>query len=139
MYTILLVEDDSDVLHTLEATLAQAGNRVIAVSDATAALSLINGGTTADLVVTDYKLPGMDGMELLSELRKLAPSLPVVVLTGYSSVESYLKFINLGAFEYINKPVLSRELKRIVRAALLNGAPADRDPKCCGEARSPQR
>jgi DNA-binding NtrC family response regulator len=123
MHTVLLVDDDRDVLETLEAVLVQAGNRVIGVNDAQAALSVLADGVQVDVIVTDYKLPHMDGMEFLGRLREISPDTPVIVLTGYGSVDSYLRFINLGAYEFMNKPVLSKELQRVVRAAILSNGP----------------
>ncbi len=94
------------------------GYRVIPKPDAESALSIIQEGITVDLVVTDYRMPGMNGHEFLFALKKVLPSVPVIMLTGHSSVETYLKSLSLGVFEHLNKPVETKELGRIVEAAL---------------------
>ncbi len=113
--TILLVDDEPDILKVLEETLSDYN--VIARSDAESALSVIRGGAKVDLVLTDNFMPGMKGSELIAALKKDAPKVPVIMLTAYGTVESYLQNISGGAFEYINKPVKASELRRIVQAA----------------------
>jgi DNA-binding NtrC family response regulator len=63
-------------------------------------------------------MPGMSGIEFLAILRKALPSVPVIMFTAYGDVDTYLKSLSLGVFEYINKPVGKNELVRIVKAAL---------------------
>jgi DNA-binding NtrC family response regulator len=116
MKTILLVDDEPEILKVLTETLSDYN--VIAKADAESALSVIRGGARVDLVLTDNFMPGMKGSELITVLKKDAPAVPVIMLTAYSSVESYLQNISGGAFEYINKPVKAGELRRIVQAAL---------------------
>jgi len=69
-------------------------------------------------VVTDIKMPGMDGLQLLQEIRKTGSKADVIMVTAYGEVESYLKAMSLGAAEYINKPIRIKELKRIVHKVL---------------------
>lgn len=116
MKTILLIDDEPEILQVLGETLSDY--HVIARPDAESALSVIRGGARVDLVLTDNFMPGMNGSELIAVLKKDAPSVPVIMLTAHSSVESYLQNISGGAYEYINKPVKASELRRIVRAAL---------------------
>ena len=118
MQTILLVDNEHNMLEIGKETLNMFGYKVIPRSDAESALSVIKEGTDLDLVITDYRMPGMNGVEFLTILRKTLPSVPVIVLTGYSSVETYLESLSLGAFEYLNKPFKKRELYRTVRSAL---------------------
>ena len=114
--TILVVDDEPEILKVLGETLSEYN--VITRTDAESALSVIRGGTRVDLVLTDNYMPGMKGSELITVLKKDAPAVPVIMLTAYGSVESYLQNISSGAFEYINKPVKAKELRRIVKAAL---------------------
>jgi CheY-like chemotaxis protein len=86
--------------------------------DGASAMSVIRGGAKVDLVITDYRMPGMDGLEFTILLRQILPSVPVVMLTAYGAVETYLKSHSLGVFEYVNKPIKAAELRRIVQAAL---------------------
>jgi DNA-binding NtrC family response regulator len=118
MKTILLVDDEPDLLGLLEEILERAGYAVIAKPDAESALSVLLNRISIDLVITDLCLPGMSGSELVEVLRKGLPSVPVIMLTAFGSVESYVESRCMGVFEYINKPVQARELRRIVKTAL---------------------
>jgi two-component system NtrC family response regulator len=118
MQTILLVDNELNMLEIGKETLNMFGYKVIPRPDAESALSVIRDGTDIDLVITDYRMPGMNGVEFLAILRTVLPSVPVIMLTGYSSVEIYLQSISLGAFEYLNKPFKKKELYHTVRSAL---------------------
>jgi len=118
MQTILLVDDDRDILSYLEFTLSSGGYNIISRSDAPAALEAIREGIKIDLVITDYLMPGMDGHEFYSEARKILPFVPIIILTGHVSIENYLKSLSLGFYEYVSKPIDSTLLHRIVKNAL---------------------
>ncbi len=122
MKTILLVDDGLHMLEIVGETLITFGYKVIPRPDAESALSVIRDGTDIDLVITEYWMPGMNGVEFLTILRRALPSVPVIMLTKYSSVEIYLKSLSLGAFEYLNKPIKEKELYYIVRSALQRSA-----------------
>lgn len=118
MKSILLVDDDPGVLDTLRDILTRFGYSVIAETDAASALAKLRSGAKFDLVISDYRMPVMDGLDFLAFLRQIDTAVPVIMLTAYGDVESYLKALSLGAYEYIAKPVRSKELGRIVQAAL---------------------
>lgn len=118
MKTILLVDDELEILRSLGEILQRFGYAVIAKQDAQSALAAIREGVSLDLVITDHRMPVMDGLEFLNALRLLNPSVPVIMLTAYGAVESYLKSLSLGVYEYVNKPIKAKELGRIVQAAL---------------------
>jgi DNA-binding NtrC family response regulator len=116
--TILLVDDDPDFLQSVEEAMENLGYRVIAKTDGPSALSVLQAGAAVDVVITDYRMPGMNGLEFMSALRKKGLSMPMILLSAHSEVEIYFKALNLGAFEVTNKPISMKELSAIVRAAL---------------------
>jgi two-component system response regulator (stage 0 sporulation protein F) len=118
MSTILIVDDEPDCLLSLTDTLHRSGYEVIALQDGHAALSALAGGARVDLVITEYQLAGMDGLDFIGELSKAAPSVPSIMLTAHGTIEMYLKALNLGVYEFINKPVRTTEIIRIVKAAM---------------------
>ncbi len=125
--TVLLVDDDRTSLERIAAMLERRGYRTIALTSAPAALALVRDGShPVDLVITDYRMPEMDGLEFSRALQRLSPALPLILITAHSDVESYLKALNAGVLEYINKPVVAQELLRIVAFTL------DRRKDCPG-------
>ena len=118
MKTILLVDDELEILKSLGEILTRFGYQVIAKQAAQEALDSVKDGANIDLVITDYRMPGMDGLEFLNALRQMDQSVPVIMLTAYGAVESYLKSLSLGVFEYVNKPIKAKDLGRIVQAAI---------------------
>lgn len=118
MKTILLVDDELENLRSLGEILNRFGYRVIAKPDGQSALDTVREGAAVDLVITDYRMPGMNGLEFLTSFRQVRPEVPAIMLTAYGAVETYLKSLSLGVFEYVNKPVKAKELGRIVKAAI---------------------
>lgn len=117
MKTVLLVDGDRDCLNSQKETLKRIGYDVLAETGGLPALMLLTSGMAVGAVITECRLKDMDGAEFLTALRHHASSTPVIVLTAHGSVESYLQCLNLGVFEYANKPLQPRELERIVAAA----------------------
>jgi DNA-binding response OmpR family regulator len=110
---ILVVDDEEDARELFYTILSGEGYDVTLANDGEAALNVLNKDPY-DLVITDIKMPVMDGLQLLQEIRKTGSKTDVIMVTAYGEVETYLKAMSLGAAEYINKPIRIKELKRIV-------------------------
>jgi len=114
---ILVVDDDRAVRSVLKVNLGKSGMDVTAVEDPFRALELLHEAPY-DLVLTDVKMPGATGLELLIKLRAAWPDMPVVVMTGYGSVADAVAAMKNGASDYIIKPVAKDELVLIIERAL---------------------
>jgi len=117
METILIVDDEKNYLVILEALLGSEGYEIITEDSALNALRFIRE-TDLDLVITDVKMPGMNGMELLEEAKKRDPELPVIVMTAYGTIEMAVEAMKKRAYDYITKPFRNEELKLTVKKAL---------------------
>ncbi len=111
---ILLVDDEDDARFALSRILANEGYMVDTVSNGYDALNFLQE-QDADLIITDINMPQMDGISFLREVNACFPGSNVIMITAYGRIESYIEAINLGAFEYINKPVKVEELKSIIK------------------------
>ncbi len=111
---ILIVDDEENARLGLSKLLSQEGYEVASVGDGLEALDFLRT-RKVHLVITDIKMPGMDGMAFLRELSRQHPGISAIMMTAYGGVDSYLEAMNLGAYEYINKPVRLDELKSILR------------------------
>jgi len=114
---ILVVEDEDNTRHALTKLLTREGFLVEGVANGYEALCYLRR-QPVNLIVTDIKMPTMDGITFLRELNKNFPKSNVIMITAYGGVDSYLEAMNLGAFEYINKPVQIDELKVIMKKIL---------------------
>jgi two-component system NtrC family response regulator len=115
--TILIVDDEKNYLLVLEALLVDAGYEVITSGSATEALEIAMSHDL-DLVITDMRMPGLDGMEFLAQLRSRQPDLPVIMMTAYATVEKAVEAMKRGAFDYITKPFKNEELILTIRKAI---------------------
>ena len=111
---VLLVDDERQILTILQETLSTAGFRVTACESGKAALGAL-ADHQPDLMVTDLKMPGMSGLELLKEVRELTPDTQVVILTGFGDMNSAIEALRLGAYDYLQKPVDAERLIQTLR------------------------
>lgn len=114
---ILLVDDDPYFLRVLSRILTDENFHVRTASNASEAEQTLRE-CSFDVVISDLRLPDGDGVSILESLRRAGSSVPVVILTAYGEVDSYLAAMNAGAVEYLNKPVKSEELLGVVRNCL---------------------
>jgi len=117
MAKILVVDDDQGMREFLEIMLSREGYRVSTSSDAGKALSRCRK-EAFDLIITDLKMPKMDGLGFLKEIKELSPETMVILITAYASGETAVTAMKEGAYDYIEKDFAIEDLNRIVRNAL---------------------
>ena len=113
---ILVVDDELNLRRVLSAILARDGYEVVEAVDGEQALGLIGRGVAA--VITDLKMPRLDGMGLLRRIVADHPDIPVVMITAHGSVDSAVEAVKLGAFDYIEKPFEQNQIREIVAKAI---------------------
>jgi two-component system response regulator HydG len=117
MTAVLVVDDDEANRVTLERILAREGYRVVHADSGRAAMEKLRDDRV-DLVLTDLKMPGMSGIDLLKAARKVDPDLEVVVMTAYGTVESAVEAMKEGAYDFVAKPLRRLELVSTIAKAL---------------------
>ncbi|MBK6346301.1 MAG: sigma-54-dependent Fis family transcriptional regulator [Bacteroidales bacterium] len=133
MSKILAIDDDSIIRTLLTNILTKAGYEVVTASDGESGLELA-ATTNPDLVVTDFQMPGLTGLDVVTELQKTQPGLPVILLTAHGDVALTIKSIQLGAYDFIEKPIQMQELLDVIR----NGLEVSRQSRSLTEAISPE-
>jgi DNA-binding NtrC family response regulator len=113
---IVLVDDELNLRRVLGAILHRDGYEVLEAADGEAALGLIGPGVSA--VITDLRMPRMDGMALLRRVTADYPDIPVVMLTAHGSVDSAVEAVKLGAFDYIEKPFEQSQIRQVIDKAV---------------------
>jgi len=116
--TILVVEDDPHMRHLLKIILEKNLYKVIEANDGDEALACLKKSPDIALIVTDIKMPQRDGMELLKATVEKYPDVKVILITAFGEMEQYLDAMNMGAFEYLNKPFKNQQLLDMVKQAL---------------------
>ncbi|HMM86667.1 sigma 54-interacting transcriptional regulator [Azohydromonas sp.] len=121
--TLLIVDDDPALRRTLQLRLREEGFRVLEADSAERALALL-AVELPDLLITDVRMGGMDGLALFDEVRRSHPLLPVVIVTAHGSIPDAVEVTRKGVFAYLTKPVEAAELLAQVRRALAVAPPA---------------
>jgi DNA-binding NtrC family response regulator len=114
---ILIVEDEVNIRSALQTILEKLGHQVRSAATGEDALTLLREGGY-DLAITDLKMPGMDGVELLRRIKEAWPRTEVVVMTAYGSVETAVEAMRLGAYDYLTKPLDRDRLPVVIEKAL---------------------
>ncbi|GAB4366590.1 MAG: sigma-54 dependent transcriptional regulator [Deltaproteobacteria bacterium] len=123
---ILITEDDRNLRRVLKAMLDREGYEVAEAADGAAALEWVSAHPV-DAVISDIRMPKMDGLALFRRVRELRPGLPVVLITAYGTIGDAVEAIRAGAFDYISKPFDEAELLRVVGNAVRTAQIADRE------------
>ena len=125
--SLLIVDDDISILEVLEARLESAGFRVIKATGGHEALQILAEKDIC-LLISDMKMPELSGMELLDEVRKLRPELPIIFLTAYGTIPGAVAALKSGAVDYLTKPFDGKELIEKVRNTLKSPAKIIKSP-----------
>jgi excisionase family DNA binding protein len=134
---ILVVDDEPDVCNIVSKTLAMAEYDVHTVMDGPSAIEQLRK-TQYDLLVTDLRMPGMDGLTLIREARRHSgDDLPVIIITAYSTEASAIEAINMGISGYLTKPFRLPRILSLAARAL--GEPAPTDPERAHTTAAPQQ
>jgi DNA-binding NtrC family response regulator len=120
MKRILVAEDEEHLREGIAAAFAEAGHEVVQAKDGGEAVKILDE-QVFDLVVTDYKMPGRDGIEVLRRARLVDEKLPVIMMTAYGTVEHAVEAMRLGAYDYVQKPFQLEELELKAEKALEHG------------------
>jgi DNA-binding NtrC family response regulator len=123
MADILVVDDDESIVQAFRAFLASEGHDCRVASNVDDAVREVSSGRP-DLVITDVRMPGADGLEGLQRMRETAPGLPVIVMTAYGTSQTSIEAMRLGAFDYLSKPLDLDELRTLIRKATASKRPA---------------
>ena len=115
-FKVMIVDDEVDFLETIVKRLQTRSIDVTGVESGYQALEVLDN-RNPDVIILDVKMPGMDGIETLREIKKKKPLTEVIMLTGHASVESGIQGMQLGAFDYVMKPIALDELLEKIRQA----------------------
>ena len=116
MRQVLVIDDKRNILHVISAVLKREGYGVVTATTGEEAISKFKNNQI-DIVITDYLLPGMDGLKVLELVKEKDPSIPVILITAYGSIEMAVEAMKLGAYNYLTKPVNYDEMLILIREA----------------------
>lgn len=117
MNKILIVDDELNMRLVLTAMLKKEGYEIASAADGNEALSILKSGPI-DVVITDLKMPNVDGMELLNHMNDKHPAIPVIIITAHGTVATAVEALKKGALDYITKPFDLDELKNVISKAM---------------------
>ena len=117
--TVLVVDDDANTRESLELALDKNGYKVLIAADAREALNLLDRAPV-DVIVTDLRMPDLDGLQFYQFVRQRAPSVPVIMISGQASVEAAVSAMRDGVVDFLTKPFSLSEIRRVIARALAN-------------------
>ncbi|MBI2114685.1 MAG: response regulator [candidate division NC10 bacterium] len=128
---ILVVDDDGEMRALLADVLGDEGYDVVEAANGAEALIRLRADSFAAIVL-DKNMPGLSGLDLLPGLRVICPETPVILITAFGDVATYMEAMEKGAYEYVFKPFRMEELLRVLRRALPSGARSGPSPSAAG-------
>lgn len=127
MEKILIIDDDKDLCFVLKRFLSKHGFEVLDATTGKAALEILES-VEPDLILCDFRLEDMSGSSILKKIKEKNPSVPVIIITGYSNIKTAVEVMKLGAMDYVTKPLLPDEILLTIRKALANKGTAEEKP-----------
>jgi len=115
---VMLVDDESDFIETMSKRLQKRGFKVLTATEGKEALELVSKNRNLEVMILDVKMPGMDGIEVLREMKNNYPLIEVIMLTGHATIESAIDGMKIGAFDYLMKPCDIEQLSQKVQEAV---------------------
>jgi DNA-binding NtrC family response regulator len=115
---VMLVDDEADFINTMSKRLEKRDFKVITANDGKQALEIVDSHRNLEVMILDVKMPGMDGIEVLTEMKKKYPLIEVIMLTGHATIESAIDGMKIGAFDYLMKPCDIEQLTQKVQEAV---------------------
>jgi two-component system response regulator PilR (NtrC family) len=115
---VLIVDDEPDIRELLEITLGRMGLDTVSAATLTEAYVLLDDESSLQLCLTDMRLPDGNGIDLVEHIQATQPSLPVAMITAHGNVDSAIRALKAGAFDFISKPVALEKLRSLISAAL---------------------
>ncbi|WP_320169123.1 response regulator [Maridesulfovibrio sp.] len=114
MSRILVIDDEKATLNMFKMLLTAYGHEVITAEDGESGIDLF-GSEQPELVMTDIKMPGIDGLEVLGRIKEMSPDAEVIVITGHGDMDLAIKALNLDATDFLNKPVKREDLEKALQ------------------------
>jgi two-component system, NtrC family, response regulator AlgB len=118
MAKLLVVDDERNIRSTLSTLFEGAGHEVTTAENAQEALTLLGQEGSFDLVLSDYRMAELNGLELLQQIKRESPNLPVILMTAYATVENAVAAMRSGATDYVTKPFTLEQIQHVVERAL---------------------
>jgi len=118
-FSVLLVDDEKDFLNTLTKRLIKRGLNITCASSGEEAVSIV-GREKIDVTVLDVRMPGTDGIGTLKNIKKIDPSIEIILLTGHADIDTAMEGMKIGAFDYLMKPMDIDELLYKIQDAYMN-------------------
>lgn len=127
---VLIVDDEPNVRLVLGTALSSVGYEVVDAEDGAKAIQCLgSSGPSFDLVLLDLQMPKVDGMEMLSRLREVGNTVPVVILTAHGSIPEAVTAMKLGAIDFLTKPITPEALRRVVAEVIARHAASPHGPR----------
>ena len=134
---IWVIDDDRSIRWVLDKALRQAGMDVRLFDSAAGVMTALQNGVP-DALITDVRMPGIDGLQLLARIRESYPNLPVIIITAHSDLDSAVSAYQGGAFEYLPKPFDIDEAVELARRAIAHQREKTREPELGAATETPE-